>query len=178
MKFANCCSSESCVCCKILSSSFIRSLFILREIQVSVVRERKTSCILQTACSAFCRDESDCLYELLSPMYCLPVFCTFIIDFDQFEFQLMHDQNQLLLPWSLELQVLGNWRRSSELLVFGVFDTWSLESSSLQKLETFIRTSVFRFFSTWSETQSSEARTVHQNFLSHNLQLGFWATES
>src|ERR1044072_6031806 len=50
------------------------------------------------------------------------------------------------------------------------FGTWSSETSSLRTLETFIRTSVFRIFSTWSEAQSSEAGTVHQNFLSQSLQ--------
>ena len=56
----------------------------------------------------------------------------------------------------------------------GFFGTWSSESSSLRTLETFIKTSVFRIFSTWSEAQSSEAGTVHQNFLSQSLQCGFW----
>src|ERR1044072_7250928 len=44
-----------------------------------------------------------------------------------------------------KLQVFGRWRRSSEL-------------------------PVFRIFSTCSEAQSSEAGTVHQNFLSQSLQ--------
>src|ERR1044072_3809882 len=79
------------------------------------------------------------------------------------------------LPRSSELQVLGNWRRSLELLVFRVFGTWSSESSSLQKLEKFIRTSCLQNLQHLIRNTTSEAGTVHQNFLSQNLQLGFWA---
>ena len=86
---------------KILSSSFLQFLFIVRNYEVSIVRERNKLVHYSTACSAFCRDESDCLYQLFSPMYYLPVAFTFTIDFDQFEFQLMHDQNQL---FCLDLQ--------------------------------------------------------------------------
>src|ERR1044072_10045277 len=83
-----------------------------------------------------------------------------------------------LLPRSSELQVLRIWRRSSELLVFRVFGTWSSKSSSPQKLETFIRTSGLRNLWHLIRNATSEAGTVHQNFLPQNLQLGFWASES
>ena len=75
------------------------------------------------------------------------------------------------MPRFSELQVLGIWRRSSELLVFRVFGTWSSESSSLQKLETFIRTSclqnlqhlirntIFRSWDCSSELPVSESST-------------------
>src|ERR1044072_9263189 len=72
-----------------------------------------------------------------------------------------------LLPRSSELQVLGIWRRSSELLVFRIFGTWSSESSSPQKLETFIRTSGLQ--NLWNLIRifkSSEAGDIHQNFRS------------
>src|ERR1044072_3121415 len=98
MKFAKCCSLESCCALqKILSSSFIRSLFIVRDSEVSVVREREKNLFTTPRCvHCFCRNDSHCWYQLFSPMYYLPIACTFTIDFDQFEFQLMLDQNQLL----------------------------------------------------------------------------------
>src|ERR1044072_201502 len=142
------CRALLCVA-KSLVFIFLQVSFIVRDGEVSVVRERERNLFTTPRfVRCFCRNDSDCLYQLFSPMYFLPVACTITIDFDQFEFQLMLDQNQFLLPRSSELQVLGIWRRSSELLVFRVFGTWSSESSSLQKLETFIRTSVFRIFST------------------------------
>src|ERR1044072_8183256 len=103
-----------------LSSSF---LYSERQQGIRCEREKLSTYSKQRALQIG-RDESDCLYELFSPMYYFPVLCTFTIDFDQFEFQLMLDQNQLLLPRSSELQVLGIWRRSAELLVFRVFGTW------------------------------------------------------
>src|ERR1044072_2765836 len=137
--------------CKILSSSFFKSLFIVRDSYVSFVRERD---LLRAAKSVHCflagMKVTACT-NLFSPMYCLPVFCTFTIDFDQFELQRRLIRINFL-PRSSELQVLGIWRRSSELLVFRVFGTWCSESSSLQKLETFIRTSCLQ------KTRSSDER--------------------
>src|ERR1044072_6539337 len=138
--------------CKSLIFIFLQVSYIVREVHVSVVRERERNFLCTpTARSAFCRDENDCLYQLFSPMYYLPVACTFTIDFDQFEFQLMLDQNQSF--------------------------AWIFRTSSPWNLETFIKTSglqslwqlVFRIF------KSSEAGGVHQNFLFQNLQLAFWA---
>src|ERR1044072_3924412 len=115
--------------------------------------------------------------NLFSHMYYLPVLCTFTIDFDQFELQRSLIRINLL-PRSSELQVLGIWRRSSELLVFRIFGTCSSESSSPQKLEMFIRTSGLHNLWHLIRNATSEAGTVHQNFLSQNLQLGFWESES
>src|ERR1044072_10051651 len=55
--------------------------FIVRVGNVSVVRERVKLVCYSTAHSAFCRVESDLLYELLSPMYYSQGTCTFNIDF-------------------------------------------------------------------------------------------------
>src|ERR1044072_6105336 len=52
---------------------------------------------------------------------------------------------------------------------------WSSESLSPQKLETFIRTSGLQNLWHLIRNATSEAGTILQNFLSQNLQLGFWA---
>src|ERR1044072_6100497 len=85
--------------------------------------------------------------------------------------------SESLAPGLQNLQVLRSWRRSSELQVFRIFGTWSSESSSPQKLETFIRTSGLQNLWHLIRNATSEAGTVHQNFLSRNLQLGFWAND-
>src|ERR1044072_5426324 len=138
--------------------------------------ERETFFIRQKACTAACRNESDCLYELVQSFVLLPVFNTFTIDFEQFEFQLKLDQNQSLAlifrtsgPWNLETFI-----RTSGLQSLG---TWSSESSSPQKMETFIRTSGLQNLWHLIRNATSEAGTVHQNFLSQNLQLGFWGND-
>src|ERR1044072_876966 len=142
MKFAD--NVVALFLCRALSSSFFKSLYILRDSNVSVVRERNFLHMPKGVhCS--CRNESDCLYELDQSFVLLPVVSTFTIDFDQFELQRSLIRINFL-PRSSELQVLGIWRRSSKLLVFRIFGTWSSESSSPQKLETFIRTSCFRIF--------------------------------
>src|ERR1044072_7402939 len=129
-----------------LSSSFFKSLYSERQQCIRCEREKLSTYSKRRA--LLCgRDESDFLYDLFSPMYYLPVLCTYTIDFDQFELQRSLIRINLL-PRSSELQVLGIWRCSSELLVFRVFGTWSSESSSLQKLEMFIRTSCVRIFGT------------------------------
>src|ERR1044072_4964159 len=114
--------------------------------------------------------------NLLSPMYCLPVFCTFTIDFEQFEFHLKLDQNLFLAlifrtsgPWNLETFI-----RTSGLQRLG---TWSSESLSPQKLETFIRTSGLQNLWHLIRNATSEAGTIHHNFLSQNLQLSFWEND-
>src|ERR1044072_2420012 len=76
--------------------SFFKSLYILRDSNVSVERGRETFFIRQKACTAACRNESDCLYELDQSFVLLPVFSTFTIDFEKFEFQMKLDQNQSL----------------------------------------------------------------------------------
>src|ERR1044072_144981 len=88
------CSSFRDLLCLFLSSSFFKSLFILRDSNVSVVRERN---LLRAATGVHCflaEMKVTACTNLFSHMYCLPVFCTFTIDFDQFEFQMKLDQNQ------------------------------------------------------------------------------------
>src|ERR1044072_629607 len=117
--------------CKILSSSFFKSLFIVRDSKVSVLREREKNLLTTPRCvHCFCRSDSDCLYQLFSPMYYLPVVVLSPLTSNLFELQRSLIRINLL-PGSSELQVLGIWRRSSELLVFRVLGTWSSESSSL-----------------------------------------------
>ena len=132
-----------CVC---VLQSFIfiyhQVSFIVRDNEVSVVREResKTCSQLQQRTVLFARWQ-----WLLVPTFQSDVLFSSHLYFHHWllinlNFSEAWSESTNLLPWSSELQVLGIWRRSSELLVFRVFGTWSSESSSPQKLETFIRT--------------------------------------
>src|ERR1044072_4613122 len=118
---------------------FLQVSYIVRDSNASVVRKRN---FLHTpkGVTALAGMKVTACTNLLSPMYCLPVFCTFTIDFEQFEFHLKLDQNQSLAmifrtsgPWNLETFIITSGLQS--------LGTWSSESSSSQKLETFIRTS-------------------------------------
>src|ERR1044072_1088197 len=158
-------------CVAILSSSFLEVSFIVRDYDVAVVRERERVKLVHYSNSAQCflQGDSDCLYQLFSPMYYLSITCTCTIDFDQFELQRSLIRINFLLPdlqnfkslesgdvhqnflssetWALglqNLQVFRRWRRSSELLSS---ESSTLEQKhNLQKLGLFIRTFCLRVF--------------------------------
>src|ERR1044072_4715940 len=119
---SSCCCAF--VCCRHLIFIFHQVPFIERDNEVSVVREResKNCSLLQAACSAFCRVTVTAVPNFL-------VLCTICqslvlspLTSNQFEFQLMLDQNQL--------HCLGLQNFKS--LEFGVVhqNFWSSESSA------------------------------------------------
>src|ERR1044072_4115242 len=103
-----------CSCCSIVLVcnlsllSFFDAPFIVRVINVSVVRERHRLVGYSTAHSAFAEFESDCLVRMLSPMYYLQNTCTFSsLTSDQFELQRSLIRNSESLPRSSELKARG-----------------------------------------------------------------------
>src|ERR1044072_6691378 len=97
MKLQSCSCCCAFVCCNLIFI-FLQVPFIVRDGEVSVVREResKTCSLLQAACSAFCR-------VTVTAVPNFSVLCTICqsrvlspLTSNQFEFQLMRDQNQLL----------------------------------------------------------------------------------
>src|ERR1044072_4758025 len=123
--------------------------FIVRIGNVSVVRERVKLVCYSTAHSAFCRVESDLLYECSVRCTIRRAHVLSTLTSNQFELQRSLIRINFLLaeifrtssPWNLEtfirtsglqnslalglqkLQVFGCWRRSSELPVFKIFST-------------------------------------------------------
>ena len=134
-------------------------------------RERLAGYFIGAQC--FCRADRDLLYELFNPIYYSPISCTFLFDFWYFWISRDVRSEPMNLCRNLHnFKPLESGDIHSELLVFRLL--WRLVLQSLQVLNAEAVQSELLVFgllsSTWSEAWSSEAGTVHQNFMSQSLQ--------
>src|ERR1044072_8241746 len=114
--------------------------------------------------------------NLISYLYFCQSLVLSPLTFKQFEFQMKLDQNQCLDmifrtsgPWNLETFIRTSDLQNLWHLVFRIFK--SSEAGDVHQN--------FRSSESWALDQKRNIRswTVHQNFLSQNLQLGFWAND-
>src|ERR1044072_3727798 len=88
-----------CSCAELCVLIFIFlqvSIYILRDSNVSVVRERETFFICQKACTALAGMKVTSCTNLFSHLYFCQSLVLLPLTFEQFEFQTKLDQNQSL----------------------------------------------------------------------------------